>query len=439
MTSGPRTRADLERHYGAGLSVESVVRLEPGATLHLDERAVTRDFGWLIGHEGGRGSQSDRCRAFLARIGSVLGAPNLDAPEVNSRPRSLDQTVSCLRPPRYGRAGVLDLCEFFPEARPNAGDVALVDVKGIGVAEGRTPHPGNRETGLLTIVDALQELINKAILDCVFATEGVDLRCNEIYGIVDIGVWGYSQYFDVPLPCVVLLRRAHLRDPDNDELPAYGSPEDHAKSAIEWMLRRYGVTSAPAQCALRVSEDEAGRLVATLDGQDLLGRVPPEILRHHLDLCGLELPQTIRFINIQTASDLSVDPLAGTVIDLGHYTVLHAFDDHHLVAPVKDRPLNWGRLFRRGDTEWVEPDPAVCADPMRLGKASFASEVVRTMPLSEQMARSHEAGMIPGSMREAARLAALLLAGAIAPDRLGEAAERFVAETMVGACRSTSR
>lgn len=430
MTPEPRIRADLELHYGAGLSVESVVRLAPGTTLYCDERAVMRDFGWLIRHERGRGSQSDRCRDFLARIGSVLGAPNLDAPEVNSKPKTLAETVSCLRPPRYGRAGVLDLCEFFPRARPDDDDTTLVDVKGIGVAEDCTPQPVNRKTGLLTLVDALQEMINKAILDYIFAAEGVGLRCNEIYGIVDIGVRGYSHYFDVPLPCVVLLRRAHFRAPDNDELPAYGSPEDHAKCTIEWMLRRYGVTSAPAQCSLCVSEDEAGRLIATLDGQDLLGRVPPAILRHHLDLCGLELPQTIRFINIQAASDLTVAPLSGTVIDLGHYTVLHAFDDHHLVAPVKDRPLNWGRLFRRGDNNWVDPDPAVRADPMRLGKASFAPEVVRTMPLAEQMVRSHEAGMIPGSMREAARLTAFFLSGAIAPDRLAEAAERFVAEAM---------
>lgn len=429
MSHTPRTFADIEAHYGDGVRRERVRRLAPGTPLYVNEEAILRDFGWLLRQTGDDAPPGERCRTFLARVGSVLGAPHEAAPAVNCTPNFTDDSVSCLRPPRYGRAGVLDVREVYPDAIRSPDDLALVDVKGLGVAEDRTPAPSNRKTGLLTMIDALQELINAEILDSVFRSESVAVRCNEIYGVVDLGVRGQSHYFDGFVPCVTLLRRAHLRAPDNEELPRYGSPEDDAKCAIETMLRRYGVTSAPAQCALHVAEDADGELVATLDGRDLLDRVPPEMLRHHFATCGLQLPQTIRFINIQTASDLSADPLSGTVIDLGHYTVLQAFDDHHLVAAVQDRPFNWGRLFRCGTEDWIDPDPQRCADPGLLGKSSFASDTLNALTLSALMMRSQEKGTIPGSMREAARLTAAWLATG-SPAEPGAAAVRFARAAM---------
>ncbi len=419
MTAQSIRFENFQTHYGKGSRMVRVQTLSPKSVLYVNEFALRRDFSFL-------GDVLD-CREFVARVGSILSEPNFDAPDVNLPPDRGCVEATCLRPPRYGRAGVVDAREILGIC--GNGGQALVDVKGIGVAPGNTPLPCNRRTGLLTVLDAIQELINQVLLDGIFEREGVDVACNEIYGITFAGIYGYSQYFRDFVPCVSLLRRAHLRNADNNELSPFGSEENAAKVRIERLLRRYGVTSAPAQCALRVWE-ENGMLKATLDGNDLTGHIPEKLLRYHFEVVGLEIPQTIRFVNIQTAGPISAEPLSARLIDLGHYTVLSSFGDHHLVTVVSDRPLNWGQLFRNDGPDWVEPDPGCVVNAEALGKGSFADNVLDQLPLSSLMRQSQRNGTIPGSMRQAGHLTAAWLSSALPAEEISLAAIDFARATL---------
>lgn len=421
MSRAPRTFDEMAAHYGDDARVERVRKVAKGAALYVDAAAIQRDFGWVFGSR----TPSDAMYAdFVSEIAAVLSEPHFASTDVSTVARAAGGEATCLRPPRYGRAGVLDVRDFFTDARRPEHETALVDVKGLGVPYGTIPLRGFRSNGLLTIIEALQELINKEMLDAIFTAEGVDVRCNEIYGIALLGISGASIFFSDPVPCVTMLRRAHLRSPDNDELPRAGAPEDFAKRSIELLLRRYGVTSAPEKTALRVWE-ENGALRARHDGRDLLSRMPEDLIRYHFDKVGLSLPQMIRLINIQTTDAVSADPLSATLIDFGHYTVLPSFDHHHLLAPVRDAPMNWGHLFRNDAADWVQPDPARRVDLELLGKGRIEPQAVEAIPLEEIMIRTNDAGQVPGSVRIAAELTACWLNGTLAAGELGREAQRY--------------
>lgn len=383
--------------------------------LYADLGAVRADFA----RTGQSLPDDGDLRRWLTTAGSVLSLANTREANVNEAPAWNGTLRSGLRPPRYGRAGIFDA----PLGSASGG--LAIDVKGCGVATGRTPLRERRGSGTLLLHEALQELINGRVLARVFADAGEDVECLPIYGLVDLGIKGWCSYFAREMPCVTLLRRAHLRPADNIEIPSSGSDEEIAKHRIELILRRYGLSSAPMSCCIRFSgEGDALRIIK--NGVEMVG-VPPAFIARFLGEIGLTAPSSVRVNNVQLTQASRAWPLQATLVDFGHYTAEPIYDGHHLVTLVSDRPFNWGTFVRENGPDWMQPDESRSVNQSLAGPVWYPPGLARSLGYDLALRR-----MRPGVEHAAVCLSIGVDEGRLSVNELGNAIDDFVDKVAPG-------
>jgi hypothetical protein len=339
---------------------------------------------------------------WLLAAGSVLSDPNSTTCTTNSEPRRSGRVKTGYRPPRYGRAAIFTV-------RFTGQDLTLVaDVKGCGVAAPQRPQRVQRGSGTLLLHEAIQELINARLLDILFLRAGMDVRCLPVYGLVDLGLTGWCSYFSEPMPCVAMVRRGHLRDDGNLEMPASDSVEELVKHQIELTLRRFGVSSAPRSCAIDFICNE-GELQMFKNGMRIDG-VTHELIAQHLQVIGLDAPCNVRVNNVQLTKGCVADPIQATLVDFGHYTAEPDYVGHHLLTLVHDRPFNWGSFVRDRDSGWVRPDPDLMVDQTLVGPVAYPTALAMMLGYERAATR-----LRPGAELAATRMALKVRDGLLQP------------------------
>ncbi|WP_137136464.1 hypothetical protein [Rhizobium sp. FKY42] len=377
--------------------------------LYADLDAVKMDFA-----QTGQSLPDDSdLRCWLAEAGSVLSLANARESLVNEIPAWDGTLRTGLRPPRYGRAGIFDA----PLSRSGGG--LAIDVKGCGIALGGIPLRERRGSGTLLLHEAIQELINGRLLTRVFLEAGEDVECLPIYGLVDLGIKGWCSYFAREMPCVTLVRRAHLRPTDNNEIPPSGSDEEIAKHRIELILRRSGLSSAPMSCSVKF-DGEGDSLRIIKNGVEIVG-VPPAFIARFLDEIGIETPATVRLNNVQLTQASRAEPLSATLVDFGHYTAEPAYHGHHLVTLVSDRPFNWGSFVREEDPDWMQPDESMSVNQSLVGPVWYPRELALAIGYDLALRRER-----PGVEYAAVCLAIELDEGRLSVNELASAIDDFV-------------
>jgi hypothetical protein len=192
--------------------------------------------------------------AWVLRHAAVMSEAQMNSVEANEEIPVCGPTRIAYRPPRYGRALVVQLKDSWPEyeyLEPHRRPQGLLDVKGCGVAAGQVALPQFHRSGLLGLAGSVRELIFQRIIERVFARTGMDVRGVGIYAILDLGfrikVGGGSF-----MPASAIVRCAHRRTAGNIERPTFGSEQHRIKLAIEFVLRRFGITSCNPIGRLRI-------------------------------------------------------------------------------------------------------------------------------------------------------------------------------------------
>ena len=394
---GVRSIADIERISDHALDEDLLCRVPHATPILVDREAILRDFPW-VSRMSRRYDSSDGVSRWISAAGGLLSTAHVPRSDVNEEVKASSVFAKGYRPPRYGRSAIVESRRFVGNDVDNDTRCrGLVDVKGCGVRSGVTPVRARRRNGLLLLPEAIQELLNYRVLQRVFSDSGTDVRCLPLYGLVSLRINGLSEDYNRPMPAVTLVRQAHIRPPGNDELPAMGSTEMWVKHDIEALLRRYGITSAPGSCALRILHRDG--VIAGYIGDDLVTHVPTSMWRTFLAKHALEPPLLIRLNNVQLTHGCSRNPLGGTLVDFGHYTCVQRFDDHHLVTMVRDRPFNWGVFCRRDRPGWVAPDPDRRVDASALGPVALPAELCRTLDLRSSASERSQRKRMAGSLR----------------------------------------
>jgi hypothetical protein len=343
---------------------------------------ILADFDERQGPCGGReltDEETNPIDAWLLRHAAIMSAPQSVANEVNGALRIRDETVVAHRPPKYGRAAIVELPRprdgINSEAAGEQGRFGLLDVKGCGVAPGRRPAAAMHETGLLTLQDAVAELVTCRIIDTIFSRLAIDVSCVSFYAILDLGFYG--KLYD-PSGCVApaaaIVRRAHCRVPGNIDLPEKGSNRQLASVQIELMLRHFGLTSSNWNTQLRIKPGGGGGLVVSYGDRQTSDRSLAFHAKWILDELGVTAPCEFDCINVQLDRDVHVKPLRARLVDLGHYEYRTTFD-LHLLSLVADRPFGWGGTLLKTSMDWLRAPGPFALDAGLLGLRQISDEI----------------------------------------------------------------
>lgn len=313
---------------------EEVVHLPTARVVLADYTVLREDFpqlgkisdtaidDWLVEHA----AWISRSQALQATVNSPI--------DVGVR------TTQAFRPPRYGRAVIVQAPE------------GLLDLKGAGVREGQTPSHSNYSSGLEYVGVALADFLLKSAIDQIFKLAAPIYWSVPIYAVLDLG-------FDVTngllgtAPAGMHVRRAHRRPPGGMPLPETASSEQFDQFEIEMTLRSYGFTSATVANSFEIAETH-GRVEAYDRGVQVTP-LTAEDTAFFRALSRGNANCRVERLNVQlTRREPGAGP--GELVDFGHIHVRPRFEDP-LCGPVSDRPFCLGPVMWPEESVYIQPDP----------------------------------------------------------------------------------
>ncbi|HEV7518940.1 MAG TPA: hypothetical protein VGR07_21820 [Thermoanaerobaculia bacterium] len=380
--------ADLDR---PGVRRETVLRVRSARTVFLDRALLQHDFPRLEDDALARahprlrrltGARRERAildllARWLAAHAGLISRPQAAQAVVNSPIRTFRGTRAAHRPADYGRALVM---------RVPGG--ALLDIKGTGVAPGRTPSFDSHASGLLFLGEALREVAFGEIVDAVLRHAGSPCRALPVYGVLDLG---FAAYLPTPkgrlaLPAGLLVRRAHRRPTCGAGLKPPDSSLVALELDVELLLRRYGLTSVGPMTRIELLGDAGAtdplevRYAGTLLTFDADAR---RRIRKKTGFAGGKL--VLEGVNVQFTRESEADPQQAQLVDFGSYRTRERFLGP-LISLVSSRLLRLGAVLEPHHPRFTQPDPAL----------ALPDKLLDSTDLPYVLARRFRAGEITG-------------------------------------------
>lgn len=298
---------------------------------------------------------------WLMTNSAFISGSQLRQTLVNTPIEASDEQVMAFRPSRYGRALV-----FSPEvnrrrqvrAQPDLeedGIEGLLDVKGVGVAPRATPRFATHSNGLMSLGEAIREVIIGKTLNRIFQHSGSCCRAVPSYGVIDPG-FDIKWADGMTLPAGMLVRRAHLRPIYRLGMKDSSSPLVDLELTIELLLRRYGITSHGPGISIEIA-DTGGKTVIKY-GASLL-QYKEEDIEQIKKTAGFEGGRRrLEGINIQFTREAELNPSRPQIVDFGGFFMKERFENP-IVSLVADRLLRLGKIISPCDPDFVQPDEKV--------------------------------------------------------------------------------
>jgi hypothetical protein len=296
------------------------------------------------------------------------------------------------RPQAYGRAVIV------PVTDP-AGTPGLLDVKGAGVAPGKTPSLHHHSSGLCMLREAFREILFQLAIDRVFAQAGVPHWTLPVYGAIDLGFDGKTRRGE-SVPAGLMVRRAHRRPLSGSSFPWSGSQEERLHLEIELLLRHFGITSAQRAGRIHV-ERKKGELVVTSAFETSI--LPPAVRdAHEAFFPAQELPRDYEALNIQLTRLEPRRRVRAQLVDFGHYEMRPRFD-HALIGCVHGETTRWGAKLLPSDRDFVQPHKRLCypeerwgVDGMRTKGGTLFDRTLTARPWlwTDELAKDFRAGRV---------------------------------------------
>lgn len=305
--------------------------------------------------------------AWLLHYAAIISAGQLRQTDTNEPIPVCGPARVAYRPPRYGRALVVQLQDTWPgtDFDKHHHALGLLDVKGCGVSAKQFPSVRLHRTGLLVLPFALAEIVAQLILERIFESLQVDIRGVGLYAILDLGF--RTQVDGCWMPAAAIVRRAHQRPPGNIERPDYGMEQYRLKLAVEFMLRPFGVTSCSPATRFRIWCDR-DQLHSSYSGRS--DKIPSNALERFLARMSLRPPVEFDMIDVQLVRGATLSPLSADLVDFGQYDFASTAFINPLACSVQDRPLHWGGFIDRNSSCWVQPNPEISVNDILAGWVS---------------------------------------------------------------------
>ncbi len=283
----------------------------------------------------------DEFELVCQALGGIMSTDQFEANADFCYDVSVDGKVfNSLRPPNYGRAALIFSDQFIEVTRALGGKSILIDVKGCGVAPGRAPSSGKRKSGLLTLNDAIVEIVNYKTINRIAALFPDVVEVVPHFGIVELGFQVSAQGLD-PLPACTILRAPHFRDHRTSFEYERQSPLNKKQLQIELLLQDFGITTVGGgyeffhvddKVCVRFRSEPAVRTRMTAD----------EFER----MTGIDTPSHVSRTNIQLCSTSKWSDAAQMVTDLYVFRELTTDVDRYATVTSRDGFIRLGPIFQ---------------------------------------------------------------------------------------------
>ena len=312
---------------------------------------------------------------WLIQNTAFISEPQAGQSAVNTSINIGTDTTVAYRPSTYGRAVIYDIPENLKaKYKGNVpleeiNDRGLLDVKGVGVKQGKIPTQGKHSDGLLMLEDAPIEYLNQQLIQGIFIHADTNYETLPIYGIIDLG-FKVKHVLRGESPACLLIRRAHTRPTDIGGLPRYGSMQQKVQLDVEQLIRKYGFTSSNNDTLVEVWK-EKGKL------QVSYGNVKIDFLNDD-QLKNIE--EVSRFngkkmffegVNVQHTGEYSYDPKSPNcqLVDFGSYRS-QTVHTNPILSLVSDRLMRWGGSIFPYSEKFTELDSKIAVPAQYWGKSA---------------------------------------------------------------------
>ncbi|KZL07816.1 hypothetical protein [Pseudovibrio sp. Ad26] len=328
-----------KQHCLYEVSDEKLHVLDTASVLYFDYNAVTRDFPWLCSD-----SKQKTIKNILdwATSMAAVSKGHIDGSNVNTPLSRNGKTINAIRPPRYGRASIIDSAKAMGMNDISEEQRRLCDIKGCGIRPNLVAQAAPHSTGLLTLIEAVTEIINRKIIERIFDISDLPHKCLPYYAVVDMG-FRHDGVYEKSARTALIIRRAHFRPKDNDEISKYNSSKHKDISYIEKLLNLFCITSTASDVALEVYSDH-DQWRCRFAGQEL-DWLTHEHLLTLAEEYQLSFPNQIRLTNIQMADEKhDEERQSRLLVDFSQYCFTDFSAPYYEVTPAVDKPLNFGNV-----------------------------------------------------------------------------------------------
>ena len=272
--------------------------------------------------------------------------------EVNGPITTTSSQRPTFRPQGYGRAALVNCSHDRPHHEWDMQSDLILDVKGCGVSNDTRPRAAHHATGLLTLVEGIQEVLMEGIVHTLLEHVDLELKTARPKALVDPSVVGMCppEYgFPKPQPAVLLMRETHKR-PSN----ALAGTEDHEKSRntlyLELWLRKLGLSTTKRAFSFHLKRHAYGlRVTRVQKSFDVAKDHPAFAEMNNLIPVGATGAFAV-YPNVQLTCDSQLDGIP-RIIDFGHFNFLTHPNDP-IVLRLWDAPFEWGPSMGPDNPAW---------------------------------------------------------------------------------------
>jgi hypothetical protein len=359
---------DIGQVSSGPIEQDRVAHVRGARVVCANYRALVHDFPHVFGAEARREAPLPGCdvcaasgklctkaiNAWLIRNSAFVSLQQALPNAVNSPIDVDDEVKIAYRPPKYGRAVVVRLDT--PAGKDEPG---FLDLKGVGVAPGKTPSHQPHSSGLEYLGFAIADFFYGWLVDTIFARTCPRYHVLPVYAVLDLG-------FDIiggghgTAPAGLHVRRAHARPM---YMPRSGSAHEKLMLHVEFLLRSFGLTTSGYVTAFRLSSSGEDPLLTSF------GR-PVSITTDAEKQKAAQIVDAIResggdqldVLNIQSTSEADWEEKILEIFDFGQVEACSDFTDP-LANAIRDGALKVGRIISPTHASFVRPNKKIAVDP----------------------------------------------------------------------------
>lgn len=368
---------DINQVSTGSIEQETVVRVSTAKVVCANYDAIIHDFPQVFSAEARRRAPLPGCddcaatgklcreaiNAWLIRNAAFISRQQLLPNPVNSSIETGDEVRTAYRPPGYARGVVVPI-----DSPANEGEAGFLDLKGAGVAAGRTPSHQPYSSGLEYLGYALGDFFYGWLVDTIFARTCPGYHVVPVYAVLDLGfdiVGGWNG----TAPAGLHVRRAHSRPLPEESLPMSGSAREKLMLHAELLLRAFGMSTTGHGTSFTLASPDSDDLI--YHGRPVELRNDAERRKAALIANVIRESGSIRLevMNVQAASGGDWEEKSLEIYDFGGFNAYRTFTSP-VANLIRDGALNIGRIITPDQPSFVRPDPAVAVDPILCNRDS---------------------------------------------------------------------
>jgi hypothetical protein len=295
--------------------------------------------------------------AWLIRNSAFVSEQQARPNAVNSPINIGEATRPAYRPPGYGRAVIVPI-----DSPAKEGEAGFLDLKGAGVAPGRTPSHASHSSGLEYLGFALADFFYGWLIDTIFARTFPGYHVLPVYAVLDLG-FDITGDWHGTAPAGLHVRRAHARPVPRECLPMSGSDREKLMLHVELLLRTFGLSTTGPGTAFELADPDGGDALvydgAPVDPETDLERQKAARIAEAIRASG---GSRLEVTNVQLTSEGDWSDKTLELLDFGGLSANRYFT-HPLANLIRNGALNVGRILLPQDPAFATPDESVAVDP----------------------------------------------------------------------------